>query len=132
MEKEIEKLFVDKFIKKECRERRFYELSSKKKREEGIINLFDCVDNRYVIFNDVKSDYEGVLRIVASKFALKNECYIIAERDARDGTFMPAKQAIEEYYYDSGHAVLLFGEKLVFIKTEPLWSSAERKVLFRE
>lgn len=26
MEKEIEKLFVDKFIKKECRERRFYEL----------------------------------------------------------------------------------------------------------
>lgn len=80
----------------------------------------------------MKSDYEGVLRIVASKFALKNECYIIAERDARDGTFMPAKQAIEEYYYDSGYAVLLFGEKLVFIKTEPLWSSAERKVLFRE
>ena len=33
MEKEIEKLFVDKFIKKECCERRFYELSSKKKRE---------------------------------------------------------------------------------------------------
>ena len=132
MDKEIEKLFVDKFIKKECRERRFYELSSKKKREEGIINLFDCDDNRYVIFNDMKSDYEGVLSAVASKFNFKNECYIIAERDARDGTFMSAKQALEEYYYDSGYAALLFGEKLVFIKTEPLLSNAERKVLFRE
>ena len=83
MEKEIEKLFVDKFIKKECRERRFYELSSKKKREEGIINLFDCVDNRYVIFNDMKSDYEGVLRIVASKFALMPATALLCRQNRR-------------------------------------------------
>ena len=111
MDKNTETSFVNKFVKKEYRDRLLFELCSKKHREKAI-SIFSHDSEIVLINNFVRTSVEEIKQ---QKLKSKN-IYIISD-DECDGIFMEFCNALD-YLEKTYMAVILIGDEFVVVKEE--------------
>lgn len=111
MDKNIETKFVNKFVKKEYRDRLLFELSSLKHRQKAI-SRFSHNSEAVLIDDFVKMSVE---QIKQQKLKLKT-IYIISG-DECDGVFMEFFEGLT-HLEKSYMAVILIGDEFVVVKEE--------------
>ena len=111
MDKNTETSFVNKFVKKEYRDRLLFELCSKKHRQKAISRFSH--DSEIVLINNfVRTSVEDIKQ---QKLKSKN-IYIISD-DECDGIFMEFCNALD-YLEKTYMAVILIGDEFVVVKEE--------------
>lgn len=126
MNKEIEELFVKKFVIKDKRERVLQELFSKKKRRQVIDRLYMKLDPKYEICCIDKPIENFVAEVNKVIKDFDKECYVFYCDDAE---FMPFRTAFEKLLNDEGVIVIFYSDSIVVAKDE-LWNSAPSKSVF--
>jgi len=110
-----EEKFVRKFIKKAYRERCLFELSSPKKREEGIRQLSRKLkDNVIVPCGETR---EEIKKAISKTFDTSKNVYIISDSSI-DGTHKVFEEAFETAMCGGWTYVLICDEDTVFLKDE--------------
>ena len=117
MDADKEKHFVKKFIIPEKQERILFELTSKKKRRQCIVNIGQFFNDRYLVYENKKYTEEELSTIVSKFFNIEEECYVIGD-SLMDGKFFKFKEALHEALQDCGINCLLCGTNVVLIKEE--------------
>lgn len=105
MQIETEAAFVSAFIVKERRDRYLYLLSSSRRRERILSNLYHCrdIDPRYSreVTTTGGTSLEEQLRMAGAP----DECYVISTDDNHDGRELDLRDVLEEYV--AGNAMLI-------------------------
>lgn len=128
MDKDIEKKFVKDYIKKNRRERIYYELSSKKKRKKAIgrfcHNALDCVDESKIKYygTNIKMGMDGV------NLNREQVGYLISWDDTIDGKMYKPNEAIENMF-TVGMATIVVFSNICIIKTEQEIGMADMLIL---
>ena len=111
MDKNIETKFVNKFVKKEYRDRLLFELSSLKHRQKAI-SRFSHNSEAVLIDNFVKMSVEQI-----KQQKLKLTTIYIISGDECDGVFMGFFEGLT-HLEKSYMAVILIGDEFVVVKEE--------------
>lgn len=126
----IIKVFVEKFVRKDKRERCYLQLTNPKKRHEFINRLnhsWDTILNmKYVNQIDKTLDYpEDIQKLLA--FRDDELCYVISSYDNVDDRFMAFKEVFDKVY-SRGLASLLIDTSAdtFFLDTEQVHGPADR------
>ena len=128
MDRDIEKQFVKDYIKKNKRERIYYELSSKKKRKKAIgrfcHNALDCVDESKIKYygTDIKIGVDGLI------LNREKVGYLISWDDTIDGKMYKPNEAIEKMF-NVGMATIVIFSNCCIIKTEQEFGMADMLIL---
>ncbi len=115
MNLEIEKVFIEKFIKKDYQKRIIYELT--KKREKALSrfshNTYDILkkDNNILLIYDKDS----VETLISSKDILNKDCYFISR--FFDGEIIKLEAALKESFEDLYSSIIILTD-FVIIKEE--------------
>ena len=121
---EIEESFIRKYIKKQRRDRIYYELTNTKKRKDAIgrfcHNAEDFLDRRKITYQGTDMA-EGIELI--NRFSEK-ECYTISWDDEIDGGVYPALEAIDKINAVGMASIAIF-ENFCIVKTEQEQGPAE-------
>ena len=130
MDRDVEKRFVMDYIKKNRRERIYYELTSKKKRETAIgrfcHNAPDYTDNRKIIYYGTNIE-KGLAGVDMDK---EKAGYIISWDDAIDGKMYEPNEAIEKMF-SVGMATIVIFSAICIIKGEQEIGMAEIWILHK-
>lgn len=117
MNLEIEKVFIEKFIKKDYQKRIIYELT--KKREKALSrfshNAYDILkkDNNILLIYDK----DEILNLISSKNILNKDCYYISR--FFDGEIIKLDVALKEAFEDLCSSIIILTD-FVIIKEETI------------
>ena len=128
---EIEKQFIEQFIRRERRERLFMELGNPKKRRSGICRFCHRADevlNMRRVICRCDSLYDEEIERMLSGRSCGEECYIIAYAEYLDGRVMTWREAWKEVNGNGMPAIMVF-DGFCMIETEQVQGPAEKFVL---
>lgn len=117
MNLEMEKVFIEKFIKKDYQKRIIYELT--KKREKALSrfshNTYDILkkDNNILLIHDKDS----VVTLISSKDIFNKDCYYISR--FFDGEIIKFEVALKEAFEDLCSSIIILTD-FVIIKEETI------------
>lgn len=123
MDEQIESVFVNTYIKKQCRERLLFELkdisSKTHKRSYNAFKKFSHSAEEYVIprliaISSNKLTEQDILSYV-KKMVVENTCYYM---DEWGGEEMPIKQALEKAFNYPGSSIIVYKNIFSIIKEE--------------
>ena len=127
---EIEKSFVDNFVKKSKQERLVYELSGKK-RQNGIgrfcHNAEDIIKSDRIVTSGNKLFFDEILSL-AKQYNVLGLCYIIAYSPNLDRKTCTLNDALN-LVLGNGMAGIIICDNLVVIETEQCFGTPIRYVL---
>lgn len=117
MNLEMEKVFIEKFIKKDYQERIIYELT--KKREKALSRFSH---NAYDILNKDNNilqihDKDSVVTLISSKDLINKDCYFISR--FLDGEIIKLDVALKEAFEDLCSSIII-STNFVIIKEETI------------
>ena len=115
MSEQKEKLFVEKFICKNYRDRISYELNSKKKRENAIMRFCHDIEN-LIDTKKIKKIYNRFDICELVKFFNKKDCYVLSARFI-EGKEMQAECALH-YMEKESLSVIILCDPICLIKNE--------------
>ena len=129
MKRETERRFVQRFIRREKRERLLFELSGKHRRE-GIGRFCHGAENLLMKEKIIAGGPLNIaqIRSYVEQYAPKETCYVCAYSDNSDGRRMPAQAALEKAL-GSGMAALLIFDRLAIVETEQESGTPDRYIL---
>lgn len=126
----IEKMFIDRFIKKDFRQRLSYELFGKKRRDglgRFCHNARDMlVENRIVAIG--KNINKSEIHKLQPNSCKNKQCYIMSNNEMTDGVICGFDEALSLVLGNGMAAVIIFDEFAV-VETEQCFGSAEKIVL---
>lgn len=119
MDIDVENKFIDNFVRKPFKKRLMFELSGKK-RDEGVSrfchNANVILDLRYA-FEVGKDIYHAELKkyLTELNYKFNNDCYYF---DSYCGEYLKTDEAIERNMGNMSASIILFGDKIAFVKSE--------------
>lgn len=129
MDKNIEELFVKKFIVKGRKERIFFELSSEKKRRDRVYRLYNDLDGSCSIFSGQLSE-ETLPDKIKKSVAKMKSCYVIAD-GADDGAVLPFELAFKNLEQSAGLYIIFCAPDIVIAKDEVFYGAPEQCILYK-
>ena len=133
MDNNIENKFIENFICRYFRRRLMFELSGKK-RDEGMRrfchNANEILDLRYV-YKAGKDIYYAELKtyLKALYYKFNNDCYYF---DYYCGEYLETEDAIERNMSNMSASIILFGDKIAFIKSETDYGAPMKYLLIKK
>ena len=128
MDKNIEELFVKKFIVKDKRERILYELSSEKKRKDRTYRIYGDLDKRYLVYTGQLSEKDFPDEVKKS-VGRKTDCYVIAD-GVDDGTTLPFGKAFDNLVQSAGAYFIFCAPNVVIAKDEVDYGAPSQCILY--
>lgn len=130
MVEEIERSFVERFIKKAKQDRLLFELSGKK-RQNGIgrfcHNTEDIINTERIIYSGNKLFINKILKIT-KQYRITGSCYIIAYNKELDKKRISLVDALN-LVLGNGMAALIICDVFVIIETEQCFGTPYRYIL---
>ncbi len=130
MVEEIEKSFVERFIKKAKQDRLLFELSGKK-RQNGIgrfcRNIEDIINTERIAYSGNSLFSDEILKI-SKQYKVTEPCYIIAYNKELDKKRISLVEALN-LVLGNGMAALIICDDFVIIETEQCFGTPYRYVL---
>ena len=130
MIEEIEKAFIDQYVKKYKRERLLFELSGKK-RQHGIgrfcHNAEEMVKADKIVMSGNKLFADEILA-VAKQYGTSGMCYIIAFNEYLDGKQCTLKEALKRVL-SNGMAAIIVCDNFAVVETEQCEGTPMRYIL---
>ena len=130
MVEEIEKLFVERYIKKIKQDRLLFELSGKK-RQKGIgrfcHNTEDIINTERIVYSGNSLLSDDILKIV-KQYKVMEPCYIIAYNKELDQQCISLADALN-LILGNGMPAIIICDDLVIIETEQCYGTPFRYIL---
>lgn len=130
MVEEIEKSFVERFIKKEKQDRLLFELSGKK-RQNGIErfchNAKDMINTERIAYSGNSLFPDEILKIT-KQYQVPELCYIIAYQKELDKKYVSLTDALDLVLGNGMAAIILCGD-FVIMETEQCFGTPFRYIL---
>lgn len=132
MDIDVENKFIDNFVRRPFKKRLMFELSGKK-RDEGIRrfchNANVILDLRYV-YKVSKDIYHAELNNLLTELDYKfnNDCYYF---DSYCGEYLKTEEAIERNMSNMSASIILFGDKIAFVKSETDYGAPTKYLLIK-
>ena len=133
MDHNIEKRFVDTYIRKERRERLFYELTTPKKRYEGVSRFChqaeELLDPSRIMMEGEDLDRREDFHFFVQKH--DEQCYVLTPDNCAEGEYMAFKDAVDKavIYPD---AVIIIGSTFAVVFGEPIKGGRGKFLLSEE
>lgn len=128
MDIQIEQYFIHTYITKNRQDRLLYELSSPKKRGDGIQRF--CHGTMQLIKPSMIR-YQGKdVSVLQNNINMcqENQCYLISDDSTIDGTWQDRETVLSQIIENGGASIAIFKD-FVIIETEQVQGAAEKFVL---
>lgn len=132
---DYETIFVKNFIQNRLQERIIYELKSKKKRVNAISrfchNTLDTINQDTIFLQSnnitINQTIKSIQNLTNSKFG-----YIISYDNDIDKQVFSIENSIEKVFYRGMAQIIVFDDKVSFVKEEQSFGSPMKYVLFND
>lgn len=132
MERETEQRFVQRFVRREKRERLLFELHGRHRRE-GVGRFCHGAEDLLMKEKIIASGPLNItqIRSYVERYAPKETGYLCAYNESLDGLRMPAPAALKKTL-SNGMAALLIFDRLAIVETEQENGTPDRYVLLEQ
>ena len=131
---ELEKAFINNFVKKQYQERLLFEFNSDKKRENALDrfshNIEDIVRADRIILSGTKISKPDIERELKLK-KINALAYVISSRYIQ-GQFFDVQEALSFCEDECMPVIIIFSEKMAFIKAEVEYGAPMKMLLWNE
>lgn len=132
MNNNYEKCFVERFIRKDRRERLLYELSNTKKRKDALSrfchNALEIIDKSKMVYAGEALERNDLKKYI-EKYAKGEVCYVMSWVKEFDGKNITTDIALE-HINSCGMVVILVFKNMLIIKEEQSVGTANEYILY--